>query len=112
MLIAVGLLAGLIQVAAGVGMYVLGIYFVPWSMFISLGVLMLCIVFLTPRYRDSALKGQISYGQAVVVGIVISVCTGIVYAIYNLISISFFYPNFFENMINARLAAVPASQRT
>ena len=111
-LIAVGLLAGGIQVVAGVVMYVVGIYFVPWSMFISLAVLLLCIVYLTPRYRDSALNGQLSYRQALIIGIVISVCTGIVYAVYNLISISFFYPNFLENMINARLAAMPAGERT
>ena len=97
-LIAIGLLAGLIQVAAGVVMYVVGIYFVPWSMFISLAVLLLCIVYLTPRYRDSALNSRLSYRQALIVGIVISVCTGIVYAVYNLISISFFYPNFLANM--------------
>ena len=97
-LIAIGLLAGLIQVAAGIVMYVVGIYFVPWSIAISLAVLMLCIVFLTPRYRDSALNGHLSYRQALIIGIVISVCTGVVYAIYNLISISYFYRNFLENM--------------
>ena len=97
-LIAVGLLAGGIQAVAGVVMYVVGIYFVPWSMFISLAVLLLCIVYFTPRYRDSALNGQLSYRQALIIGIVISVCTGIVYAVYNLISISFFYPNFLANM--------------
>ena len=97
-LIAIGLLAGLIQVAAGIAMYVLGIYFRPWSIAISLAVLLLCIVNLTPRYRDRALNGHLSYRQALIVGIVISVCTGIVYAVYNLISISFFYPNFLRNM--------------
>jgi hypothetical protein len=95
---AMGLLAGLIQVAAGVLMYVFGIYFVPWSIAISLAVLMLCIAYLTRRYRDSALKGQLSYRQAFIIGVVISVCTGIVYAVYNLISISFIYRNFLENM--------------
>jgi hypothetical protein len=93
-------------------MYVVGIYFVPWSIFISLAVLVLCIVYLTPRYRDSALNSRLSYRQALIVGIVISVCTGIVYAVYNLISISFFYPNFLERMVNARLATMPDSERT
>ena len=111
-LIAVGLLAGLIQVAAGVVMYLAGIYFVPWSMAINLAVLLICIVNGGYWYRDSVLKGEISYRQALVVGIVISVCSGIVYAIYNLVSISFFYPNFLESTINARLATVPANERT
>jgi hypothetical protein len=111
-LIKIGLLAGLIQVATGVAMYLAGIYFVPWSIFVSLFVLLLSIVFGTLWYRSAALKGQISFGQALIVGIVISVTTGIVYAVYNIISIAFFYPNFLEDMINASLAAAPSSRRT
>lgn len=111
-LIAVGLLAGLVQVATGVAMYVMGVYFVFWSLFVSLFVLLCCIVFGIRWYRDSVLKGQMSYGQALVAGVAISVCTGIVYAIYNLISISFFYPHFLDDMINASLARMPASERT
>ena len=111
-LIKIGLLAGLIQVATGVAMYLAGIYFVPWSIFVSLIVLLLSIVLGTLWYRASALKGQISFGQALIVGIVISITTGIVYAVYNIISISFVYSNFLEDMINASLAAAPSSQRT
>jgi uncharacterized protein DUF4199 len=111
-LIAIGFLAGLIQVATGVAMYVAGVYFTSWSMFPSLLVLLLCIVFGTRWYRDSVLKGQITYGQALMVGIVISVTTGVVYAIYNIISISFIYPHFLEDMISVNLTLVPASQRT
>jgi glucan phosphoethanolaminetransferase (alkaline phosphatase superfamily) len=111
-LITIGLLAGLIQVATGVAMYLAGIYFVSWSIFVSVLVLLLCIVFGTRWYRDSTLKGQITYRQALIIGIVISVSTGIVYAIYNIISISFFYPRFLEDLISLNLASAPASQRT
>jgi hypothetical protein len=76
-LTAIGLLAGLIQVAAGVAMYLAGVYFASWSMFPSLLVLLLCIVFGTRWYRDAVLKGHITYGQALIVGIVISVSTGL-----------------------------------
>jgi hypothetical protein len=98
-LIAIGLLAGLIQVAVGVAMYVAGVYFSAWSIFISLFVLLLCVFVGTRWYRDSVLKGRITYRQALVAGIVISVCTGIVYAIYNLISISFIYSGFLDRVI-------------
>ena len=98
-LIVIGLLAGLIQVATGVALYVADVYFAPWSMFVSGLVLILCIVFGIRWYRDSAQNGQITYGQALMVGIVISVSTGILYAIYNSISISFFYSRFLECMI-------------
>ena len=111
-LIVIGLLAGLIQVATGVAMYVAGIYFVSWSILISLFVLLLCIVFGTRWYRDSALNGQITFGQALIVGIVISVSTGVVYAIYNIITISFIYPRFLEDWISLNLASAPASERT
>jgi hypothetical protein len=97
-LIAMGLVAGLIQVATGVAMYVAGVYFAPWSMFVSGFVLILCIVFGIRWYRDSVLRGRITYGQALMVGIVISVSTGILYAVYNIISISFVYPRFLEQM--------------
>jgi hypothetical protein len=110
-LTAIGLLAGLIQVAAGVAMYLAGVYFASWSMFPSLLVLLLCIVFGTRWYRDAVLKGHITYGQALIVGIVISVSTGFVYAIYNVRSISFFYPRFLEDLISVNLAMVPPSQR-
>lgn len=111
-LIAIGLVAGLIQVAVGVAMYMAGVYFSSWSMFPTLFVLLLCIVFGTRRYRDSVLKGHITYGQALIVGIVISVMTGIVYAVYNIISISFIYPHFLEDLISVNVARLPTSQRT
>jgi len=104
-LIAIGLLAGLIQVATGVAMYVAGVYFASWSMLVSVFVLLLCIVLGTRWYRDSVQKGQITVGQALVVGIVISICTGVIYGIYNVISISFFYPRFLEDLIS--IAALP-----
>ncbi|HVI72187.1 MAG TPA: hypothetical protein VM656_11965, partial [Pyrinomonadaceae bacterium] len=63
-LIAIGLVAGLIQVAVGVAMYMAGVYFVSWSIVASLLVLLLCVVFGTRWYRDSVLKGHITYGQA------------------------------------------------
>lgn len=111
-LIAIGVLAGLIQVASGVAMYVAGVYFAWWSMFVSGFVLLLCIVFGTRWYRDSQLKGQITFREALVIGIVISVSTGVIYAIYNLISISYFYPRFLEDLVSINLVSVPASQRT
>jgi len=111
-LIAIGLVAGLIQVAVGVAMYMAGVYFVSWSMFPTLFVLLLCIVFGTRWYRDSVLKGHITYGQALIVGIVISVMMGIVYAVYNIVSISFIYPHFLEDLISVNVARLPASQRT
>ena len=103
-LIAIGVLAGLIQVATGVAMYVAGVYFATWSILVSLFVLLLCIVFGTRWYRGAVLKDRITYGQALLVGIVISVSTGVVYAFYNIISITFVYPRFLEDLISVNAA--------
>jgi hypothetical protein len=114
----VGIVCGLTQVLAGVVMYLGGIYFASWSFLVSLVVLLLCIVVGTLWYRLRHLKPGITYGQTLIVGIVISVSTGIIYAVYNIISISFFYPNFLNDFIRisagstvAQTPEVAASRR-
>ena len=104
-LLLIGLVAGLVQVAAGIVMYVAGFYFAAWSMLVSVLVLLLCIVLGTKFYRDRDPVGSFTYGQAFLSGAVISIVTGVVYAIYNLISINFFYPNFLDQVARAYSAA-------
>jgi hypothetical protein len=99
-LVVVALVAGLIQVAAGVVMYLAGFYFSPWSMLVTGIVLLACIVFGTSWYRNKH-TGEFGYVQAFLTGVAIGVGTGIVYAIYNLISINFFYPNFLDEVARA-----------
>ena len=111
-LIGLGLMAGLVQVVSGVVMYLAGVYFARWSMLVSLVVLLLCIVVGTRWYTAKYLNGEITYAQAVVVGIVISVSTGLVYAVYNIISISFFYPDFLDEVARAQLALGAAQQQS
>ena len=103
-LIGVGVLAGLAQVIAGVAMYLAGVYFALWSMFVTGFLLLLCIVFGTKWYAAQHPNGKITYWQAVSVGVVISISSGLIYAVYNLISISWFYPNFLDDLVRARLA--------
>ncbi len=107
-LLVVGLTAGVIQSVAGIVMYVAGVYFLPWSMLVSGLVLILCIVLGIRWYRNNTLGGTISYLQALVVGIVISASTGLVYALYNFISVSFFYPNFMDEFVRASQAQIQA----
>jgi Protein of unknown function (DUF4199) len=103
-LLGVGLVAGVTQAAAGFAMYGTGVYFAPWSMGVSAGVLVLCIVVGTSWYTSHYLNNAISYPQAVLVGAIISVCTGVVYACYNLITISYVYPDFLDEVVRAQLA--------
>jgi len=102
-LIGVGVVCGLAQVIAGVAMYLAGVYFAPWSMLVSGFLLLVCIVVGTRWYAAHCLNGKITYFQALGVGIVISFSTGLTYALYNLISISWFYPNCLDEVVRARI---------
>jgi hypothetical protein len=67
----------------------------------------------TRWYTVHYLNGKISYSQALKIGIVISICTGVTYAIYNLISITWFYPNFLDQLVRARLdSATPSPENS
>lgn len=105
----IGLAAGILQALAGVVMYVAGVYFAAWSMLVSGLVLLLCIILGTRWYRNNMLGGSMTYGQALILGIVISVSTGVIYALYNVISISFIYPNFLDDMIRNGVARIQQS---
>jgi Protein of unknown function (DUF4199) len=109
-LIGIGLTAGVAQVVAGISMYLAGVYFAPWSIVVSLAVLLLSIVVGTRWYTAHCLNGEITYMQAVGVGIVVSVSTGVVYAVYNIVSISFFYPHFLDELVQLRIAYAVAHQ--
>jgi hypothetical protein len=109
-LIGIGLAAGGAQVLAGVSMYLAGVYFARWSIVVSLVMLLLCIVVGTRWYAAHCLHGENTYAQAVGVGIVVSVSTGVVYGVYNIVSISFFYPHFLDELVQLRVASAIAHQ--
>lgn len=112
-LVGLGVIAGVVQAVAGVIMYLAGVYFSSWSMLVTALLLLVCIVMGTRWYTVHYLNGKISYSQALKIGIVISICTGVTYAIYNLISITWFYPNFLDQLVRARLdSATPSPQNS
>ncbi len=100
-LLVVGLVSGLIQVAAGVTMYLAGAYFTRWSIRLSLVLLAASIVGGIWWYGKHALGGRMTYWRALLTGVVIAVCTGLTYVIYNIISVSFVYPDFLGDMVQA-----------
>jgi len=102
-LFGVGVVCGLAQVVAGAAMYLAGVYFAPWSMLVSVFLLLVCIVVGTRWCAAHCLNGKITYLQALSVGIVISLSTGLIYALYNVISISWFYPHFLDEVVRARI---------
>jgi hypothetical protein len=99
-----GLAAGLVHVATGVVLYVSGVYFQPWSVPVMVVLLAACIASGNWWYGTHVMMGQTSYGRALLVGAVISVSSGLIYAAYNVVSISFVYPRFLEDMVQASFA--------
>ena len=102
-LLAAGLCSGLLQVAAGVAMYVAGVYFAPWSALVSLGLLATALVVGLRWYVTHVLE-RTTYAGALFAGVTIAVVTGLVYVVYNFISVSFLYPHFLDDMARARFA--------
>lgn len=103
-LAAAGLASGLVQVVAGVAMYLSGVYFAWWSALVSLALLALCIAVATRWYVTRVLEGRSTYLTALLVGFVIAASAGLVYVTYNIVSISFVYPGFLDDMARAELA--------
>ena len=100
-LLGVGALSGFAQIAAGVLMYAFGVYFAAWSGLVSRAVLLACIAVGTWWYVRRVLGERSTYATALVIGITITLCTALLYGTYNVISMSFVYPHFLEDMARA-----------
>ncbi len=103
-LVAVGIASGLVQVTAGVIFYLSGVYFEAWSLRVMILLLAGSIVAGTWWYGKYVLGGQTTYWKALLVGVVISVCTALTYITYNAVSIPFIYAHFLEDMVQAEFA--------
>lgn len=100
-LIVTGILSGVVQVAAGIIMYVSGVYFRPGSALVNLLLLLICIVAGVRGHARNPPNGGSTYLTSLLAGVTITVCTALVYAIYNVVSVTFFYPGFLDEMAMA-----------
>jgi len=100
-LVKVGLVAGLVQVVAGAAMYLSGVYFERWSLQLMMLLTVASIAAGNWWYGKYVLGGQTTYWRALLVGVVMSVLMAAVYVTYNLVSVSFIYPHFMEDMVQA-----------
>ncbi len=107
-LLKVGLVAGLANVVVGVVLYLSGVYFEPWALRVMTVLLLAYVAVGNWWYGKQVLRGHTTYPKALLVGIVMSVMTGLVYVIYNIVSISFVYGHFLEDMIQAEYARASA----
>src|SRR5512135_3241969 len=100
-LVLVGLASGFAHVLAGIVMYLSGVYFERWALLTMMLLLAVCIAVGNWWYGKHVLAGHTTYWKALLVGVVISAVTGLVYVSYNFVSVSFVYTNFMEQMIQA-----------
>jgi len=97
-LIKVGLIAGLANITVGIVLYLSGVYFQPWALILMTLLLPMYIAAGNWWYGKHVLRGHTTYPKALLVGVVISVITGLAYITYNVVSITFVYAHFLDNM--------------
>ena len=103
-LIRAGTVAGFVQVIAGITMYLAGIYFTRYSALVNLGLLIVCVVTAIVWLRAKCFQNSFTYQQALKIGVATGLCSGVIYGVYNVISVSFFYPHFLDDFARFRLA--------
>ena len=99
-----GAIAGIVEVVAGVAMYLGGVYFAPWSGPVSLLVLALSIAVAQKWYAARTAPAPMGYVVAFAVGGLVAAITAMIYVLYNFVSVSFVYRHFIDQMVNARFA--------
>jgi hypothetical protein len=104
----IGLVAGLVQVVTGIVLYLSGVYFEPWSLRLIMLLTVVSIAAGNWWYGRYVLKGQTTYWRALLVGMVISVLIAAVYVAYNLVSVSYVYRHFLDDMVQAEFARASA----
>ena len=107
-LITLGAICGVVNVTVGVVLYVSGVYFQPWALILMTLLLPVYIAVGNWWYRKHVLGGHATYPKALLVGIVISVMTALIYVTYNVVSITFVYDHFLDDMIQAEFARASA----
>ena len=103
-LAALGLVCGLVHVILGIVLYLAGVYFEPGSLRLMTFVLAAYVAVGNWGNGRHVLEGKTNYPKALLVGIVISVTTWFLYAVYNFVTVSFVYTEFLEQMVQAEFA--------
>lgn len=94
-----GLIMGLITIVFSVLTYMLDVTGKPWVILPSLIISIVALYMLLRSYRDTYNHGYISYGKAVSAGVVISIYSAILGAIYIYILYGFIDPGLVDKQI-------------
>lgn len=96
-----GLILGLASVLLSVVVYVLGQHLERplWASFLGLAIMLVIIVYGLKAFKYEN-EGFLSVGEAIKVGLAISLIAGIISALYNFVFISFIEPDFVNQMMD------------
>lgn len=93
-----GLILGGIMILISVILYIIGInpFESSWVGWVTYPFIAIVIFYYQKNYRDTQNDGFLSLGEAVKIGVTITVVAGILAAIYNIIFTEFIEPDFIE----------------
>ncbi|MDB0603463.1 DUF4199 domain-containing protein [Tenacibaculum maritimum] len=95
-----GLILGIISILLSVTMYAMGKHLEPhWSLSIISGILFVVLIVMGIKQYKAASSGFISWGQAVKVGVGISLIAALASVIYNYTFVTFIEPDFMNQMM-------------
>lgn len=96
-----GVYTGLAMVLLSLLFYALDVKATSWPQYVSILVLLAGIIVGTLAFRDKCSGGYISYGRSLGSGVLISLVTGIILAVYSYLNAAFLNPEIIEQMIRA-----------
>lgn len=96
-----GLYTGIAMVLLSLLFYALNVKATSWPQYVSIGVLLAGIIVGTVAFRDKCNGGYISYGRSMGSGVLISLITGIILAVYSYVNSAFLNPEIIQQMIQA-----------
>ncbi len=95
-----GLLLGLASILLSVVTYVMGVHLERpwWASLLGIGIMVLFIIYGLKAFKSEN-EGFLSLGEAIKVGLAISLIAGIVSAVYNYVFVSFIEPDFVNQIM-------------
>lgn len=95
-----GLIMGAVLIILSLITYLAGVVKPPfWVSLINYAIMVGIIVWGTKKYRDEVLEGAISYGNALGLGVLITLFAGVIVAVFTYIQITIIDPDFVSKIL-------------
>ena len=96
-----GLYTGIAMVLLSLLFYALDVKATSWPQYVSIGLLLAGIIVGTLAFRDKCNGGYMSYGRSLGSGVMISLITGVILAVYSYLNSAFLNPEMIQQMMQA-----------